>query len=78
MLITQIGTISKQVHILLCPINLSFPRPLVSGRLEERLKYLSILIKVGLEKYMSILLQIEHTKEAIVTIYSIPCLSILK
>lgn len=38
-------TISKQVHILLCPIHLSFPLPLVSGGLEGRLKCLQTLIK---------------------------------
>jgi hypothetical protein len=39
-------TISKQVHILLCPINLFFPLPQVGGRLEERLKHLNILSKI--------------------------------
>lgn len=41
--------VSKQVHALLYPINISFLLPLVGGELEERLKYLSKLIKVGLE-----------------------------
>jgi hypothetical protein len=44
-------TISKQVHILLFPINLSIPLPLVDGRLEGRLKQLTTLIKVDFEKY---------------------------
>ena len=44
-------TISKQVHILLCPINLAFPLPLVVGGLEGRLRHLSTVIKVDLEKY---------------------------
>jgi hypothetical protein len=43
-------TISKQVHIFLCPINLSFPLPLVGRRIEETLKRLWTLIKVGFEK----------------------------
>jgi hypothetical protein len=43
-------TISKQVHILLCPIKLSFPLPLVSGGLEGRLEHLRTLIKVDFEK----------------------------
>ena len=38
-------TISKQVHILFCPMNFSVPLPLVSGWLEGRLKHLSSLIK---------------------------------
>ena len=44
------GTISKQVHILLCPINVSFPPPLVSGEVEGRLEHLRSPIKVGFEK----------------------------
>ena len=37
--------ISKQVHILLCPINLSFPLPLVGDGVEGLLKHLRTLIK---------------------------------
>ena len=37
-------TNSKWVHILLCPINFSFPLPLVGGGLEERVNHLSALI----------------------------------
>jgi hypothetical protein len=44
-------TISKQVLNILCPINLSFPLPLVGGGVEGRLKHLSNLIKKGFEKY---------------------------
>ena len=43
------STVSNQVHILLCPINLSFPLPLVDGGLNGRLKHLSTLIKVGFD-----------------------------
>ena len=43
--------VSKQVHALLYPINISFLLPLVGGEVEERLKHLSKLIKVGLGKY---------------------------
>jgi hypothetical protein len=43
--------ISKQVHILLCPVNLSFPLSPVGGGLEGRLKHLRTLIKAGFEKY---------------------------
>jgi hypothetical protein len=43
-------TVSKQVHIFLYPINLSFLLPLVGGGLEGRLKHLRTLIKVGFEK----------------------------
>jgi hypothetical protein len=42
-------TISKQVHIPFCPLNLSFPLPLVGGGLEGRLKHLRTLTKVGFE-----------------------------
>lgn len=48
------STISKQVYILFCPINLSFQLPLIGGGLEERLKLLSTLIKVGFEKNQNI------------------------
>lgn len=41
---------THQVHILLCPINVSFPLPLVGGWLEERLKFLRTLMKAGFEK----------------------------
>ena len=44
-------TISKQVHTLLCPINPSFPLPLLDGDLGERLKHLSKLITVGFGQY---------------------------
>ena len=47
----QQRTISKQVHILLCPINHSCPLPLMGGGLERRLKHLSTLTKVSFEKY---------------------------
>lgn len=43
-------TISKQVHIPLCSINLSFPLPLLGCRLQESLKNLRTLIKVCFEK----------------------------
>jgi hypothetical protein len=43
-------TISKQVCISLCPVNLSFLLPLVVGGLEGRLQHLRTLIKVGFEK----------------------------
>jgi hypothetical protein len=43
-------TIYKQVHILLCPINLSFPLPLVGNELEGRLQHLRTRIKVSFEK----------------------------
>jgi hypothetical protein len=39
------GTISKQVHILLCPINLFLPLLLVGDWMKGRLKHLTILIK---------------------------------
>jgi hypothetical protein len=38
-------TLSKQVHILLCSSNLSFPLPLVGSGLEGRLKHLRTLNK---------------------------------
>lgn len=44
-------TNSKQVHIPLCPINLSFPLPLVGSGLEGRLKHLRNLIKSGIWKF---------------------------
>lgn len=43
--------ISKQVLILLCPVNISFLLPVLGGRLEGRLKHLGALITVGFEKY---------------------------
>jgi hypothetical protein len=43
--------ISKQVHIILCPINFSFSLPLISDVLEGRLKHLSTLTRESLEKY---------------------------
>jgi hypothetical protein len=42
-------TISKQVHILICPINLSFPLPLEGGGIKGRLKCLRTLIKISLK-----------------------------
>jgi hypothetical protein len=42
--------ISKQVHIPICPISFSFLLPLVSGRLEGRLKHLRTLIKAVFEE----------------------------
>jgi hypothetical protein len=52
--------ISKQVHIFLYPINLLFPLSLVGGGLEGRLKHFSILIKLGLEKYVYRPLYVHH------------------
>jgi hypothetical protein len=40
-------TVSKQVHILLCPINHSLPLPLVGSGLEGRLKHARTLTKIG-------------------------------
>ena len=42
--------LSIQDNIFLCPINLSFPLPLVSGRIEGRLKHLSAHTKSRLWK----------------------------
>jgi len=42
-------TISKQVRIPLCPINLFFPPSLVGVGLERRFKHLKISIKVGVD-----------------------------
>ena len=47
-------TLSKQLHTLLCPINLSFPLPLVGGRLEGRLRYLRTIIKCRLWKKLKL------------------------
>lgn len=43
--------ISKQAYIPLCPINLSFPLPVVGSGLQGRLEHLSTLIKLGFEKH---------------------------
>ena len=43
-------TISKQVHVPLCPINLFFALPLMGGRVEGRLRRLRTFIKVGIEQ----------------------------
>jgi hypothetical protein len=68
-------TISKQVHIVLYPINLSFPLPLMGGGPEWQAKHLSTLIKVGFFKFKpmednkKLVLQIPWTKTSL----QMPC-----
>ena len=45
----------------LCPMNLSFPLSLLGGGLEEKLKCLRTIIKVGFEKIEAIQFQIYWT-----------------